>query len=372
MSHFSNTSPAFIKIDQLSKSFGGMMAVADVSLEINRGEFFSLLGPSGCGKTTLMRMIAGFETPDTGSIHLDGQDIAYLPPNLRPVNMMFQNYALFPHMTVEANIAFGLKQQKLPQTAIRSRVQDMLDLVQLTGFAGRKPDQLSGGQQQRVALARALARNPKVVLLDEPLAAFDKKLRKETQIELKRIQAESGTTFVVVTHDQEEAMALSDRIAVMRQGRVEQVGSPAFIYDNPSNAYVAGFMGDANLFSVKDVTYSAGETILNVEGFSEPVILKGGVSQAHSNASELSLCLRPEHLTPAMKPGADCDHWISCTLIENRHLGAFHASRLRAMNGKELRVIRSSHQANLSLSVGSNVFVGFRKTDARILRAAND
>ena len=237
----------FIDVRGVTKKFGDFVAVDDVDLQIYRGELFCLLGASGCGKSTLLRMLAGFEAATGGQILIDGTDMAGIAPYERPVNMMFQSYALFPHMTVESNVAFGLKQERVPRGEIRDRVAEALQLVQLSAFAKRKPHQLSGGQRQRVALARSLVKRPKVLLLDEPLGALDKKLREQTQFELMNIQDEVGITFVVVTHDQEEAMTLSTRIAVMNQGRISQVGTPSEIYEFPGNRFVADFIGSINL-----------------------------------------------------------------------------------------------------------------------------
>ncbi|MCO6176501.1 ABC transporter ATP-binding protein [Ciceribacter sp. RN22] len=237
----------FIRFENVTKRFGDFTAVSNLTLDIYEREFFSLLGPSGCGKTTLMRMLAGFEDPTEGRILLQGKDISGVPPYRRPTNMMFQSYALFPHMTVEKNIAFGLEQDKLPKGEIDARVQEMLKLVKLEQFAKRKPNQLSGGQRQRVALARSLAKRPKVLLLDEPLGALDRKLREETQFELIDIQTTLGLTFLIVTHDQEEAMTVSDRIAVMDKGVIVQVATPAEIYEAPNSRYVADFIGDINI-----------------------------------------------------------------------------------------------------------------------------
>src|ERR1700716_1600776 len=237
-----------LRIEAVGKKFGGFRAVDQLSLDIRAGEVFALLGPSGCGKTPLLRMLAGFETPDEGRILLGGKDIAQVPPHQRPVNMMFQNYALFPHLTVRDNIAFGLKRAGMPRAEIATRVAEMVALVKLEGLEQRKPDQLSGGQKQRVALARSLARRPQVLLLDEPLAALDKKLRESTQVELMELQQRLGTTFVIVTHDQEEAMTLADRIGVMDAGRLEQVATPRELYEAPGSRWIAEFVGDINMF----------------------------------------------------------------------------------------------------------------------------
>ncbi|THD78783.1 MAG: ABC transporter ATP-binding protein [Phenylobacterium sp.] len=236
-----------VRFEAVTKRFGAETAVDDVTLEIAEGEFFALLGPSGCGKTTLMRLLAGFETPDAGRIRLAGEDVTDMPPHRRPAHMMFQAYALFPHLTVAQNVAFGLKAQGRPKREIAVRVEEMLALVRLEGLGGRKPDELSGGQKQRVALARALAPAPRILLLDEPMAALDRKLREETQFELKRLQAALGLTFLIVTHDRDEAMVVGDRLAVMRDGRIVQVGTPAELYERPAGRFVAGFLGEVNL-----------------------------------------------------------------------------------------------------------------------------
>src|ERR1700704_2420516 len=237
-----------LRIDGVGKKFGSFRAVDQLSLDIRTGEFFALLGPSGCGKTTLLRMLAGFETPDEGRILLDGKDIAQVLPHQRPVNMMFQNYALFPHLSVRDNIAFGLKRAGMARADIAARVAEMVGLVKLDGLEKRKPDQLSGGQKQRVALARSLARRPQMLLLDEPLAALDKKLRERTQHELMELQRRLGMTFIIVTHDQEEAMTVASRIGVMDHGRLEQVATPRELYEAPASRWVAEFVGDINLF----------------------------------------------------------------------------------------------------------------------------
>jgi ABC-type Fe3+/spermidine/putrescine transport system ATPase subunit len=241
-----------LRIESVTKRFGEIVAVDDVSTAIRENEFFALLGPSGCGKTTLLRMLAGFEEPDAGRLLLDGNDLVGVKPNRRPLNMMFQSYALFPHMSVEQNVTYGLRMEKVGRDEARRRASEALEQVQLTALAARLPAQLSGGQRQRVALARALVKRPRVLLLDEPLSALDRQIRGEMQIELKRLQHQVGITFVVVTHDQEEAMTMADRIAVMSDGRIEQVGAPQELYDRPGTRFVAGFLGDANLFEHAD------------------------------------------------------------------------------------------------------------------------
>src|SRR5213075_2618129 len=261
---------ALLDIIQASKRFGGAPAVDRVSLSIERGEFFALLGPSGCGKTTLLRLIAGFETPNEGQIVIDGADVTAVPPYARPVNMMFQSYALFPHLNVAGNIAFGLKQEGMPRQRRNARVAEMLALVQMTGFARRRPHELSGGQKQRVALARALAKMPKLLLLDEPLAALDRKLREETRLELTGIQQCLGTTFLVVTHDQEEALGLATRVAVMDKGRFVQIGAPADIYERPNSRFVADFVGAVNLFE-GELVAGFNTVCLMIAGAEQPI-----------------------------------------------------------------------------------------------------
>jgi putrescine transport system ATP-binding protein len=282
-----------VRFEGVTKRFGDIAAVSDLTLSLYPGEFHALLGPSGCGKTTLMRMLAGFEAPDSGRILLDGQDLAGIPPHLRPTNMMFQSYALFPHMSVFDNIAFGLRQGSLAREAIAARVAEMLALVKLEGFASRRPDQLSGGQKQRVALARALARRPKVLLLDEPLGALDRKLREETQYELMDLQAELGLTFLMVTHDQDEAMAMADRISVMERGRIAQVGAPEEIYEMPANRYVAEFVGDINIF--EGVVTSVEGEVIRIDSPAGLLVLDDP-SPGLAPGQKASLALRPEKI----------------------------------------------------------------------------
>jgi putrescine transport system ATP-binding protein len=285
----------FLRIESVSKSFGSFQAVRDVTLSVGKGEIFALLGGSGCGKTTLLRMLAGFEEPTAGRIFLDGRDMAGVPPWERPVHMMFQSYAIFPHMTVEANVGYGLKHEKgLTKADRAARVAEMLDLVQLTQFAHRKPHQISGGQRQRVALARALARQPKLLLLDEPLAALDKKLREHTQFELMSIQQRTGVTFIVVTHDQEEAMTLADRIAVMDKGEVKQVGSPNEVYEFPSSKFVASFIGSVNSFEATVVAREKPHLRLDVPALGGEVLARDvpGVTEGQ----KVWLAIRPEKM----------------------------------------------------------------------------
>jgi len=280
-----------LRLTGIVKTFGATRAVDGVSLDIFPGEFFALLGPSGCGKTTLLRMLAGLEAPDAGQILLDGEDLTGIVPHERPVNMMFQSYALFPHMTVWENIAFGLQMERMAKAAVRDRVDEMLTLVHLEPLARRKPEQLSGGQKQRVALARALAKKPKLLLLDEPLGALDRKLREATQFELVNIQESLGLTFVIVTHDQEEAMTVSTRLAVMREGRIAQLGEPHEVYETPNSRYVAEFIGDVNILEGSAEDAAAGTVRLEA----------GGVARLGDGrglkAGRVALALRPEKIS---------------------------------------------------------------------------
>ena len=275
-----------LRIDQVAKSFGRTRAVDGVSLDIRENEFFALLGPSGCGKTTLLRMLAGFETPDSGRILLAGKDISPLPPEKRPLNLMFQSYALFPHMTVRQNLNYGLEMERLPKAEIRARVDETLASTDLSALAGRKPDQLSGGQKQRVALARALVKRPKLLLLDEPLGALDKKLRERMQLELKRLQHEAGITFVIVTHDQEEALVMADRMAILKDGRLLQAGTPEEIYEAPADRFVANFIGIMNFLNGE----IDGGGAFTLDGSRHPLAVRHGPGRA-------TLAVRPEHVS---------------------------------------------------------------------------
>ncbi|MCW5686338.1 MAG: ABC transporter ATP-binding protein [Pseudolabrys sp.] len=283
-----------VRFDHVGRRFGAVAAVDDLSLDIQANEFVALLGPSGCGKTTLLRMLAGFETPDSGRVLLDGKDISAVPPYRRPVNMMFQSYALFPHLTVAGNIAFGLKREGLPRAEIEARVAEMLALARLTGLGERKPDQLSGGQRQRVALARSLAKRPRVLLLDEPMAALDRKLREETQFELMELRRRLGLTFVIVTHDQEEAMVMADRIALMDKGRIVQTGAPAEIYERPRTRWAAQFIGDINIIEGHVAADGAG---VATEALG---LLRAPVSPGLKPGDAVVLAVRPEKISLAV------------------------------------------------------------------------
>jgi putrescine transport system ATP-binding protein len=325
----------FLRIEGVSKRFGDFVAVDDVSLDIYEREFFSLLGGSGCGKTTLLRMLAGLELPSAGRIYIDGQDMTRTPPYERPVNMMFQSYALFPHMNVWRNVAFGLKQDRVAKPEIAARVDEVLEMVELTRFAGRKPDALSGGQRQRVALARALVKRPKLLLLDEPLAALDKKLRERTQLELSRIQEKVGITFVLVTHDQEEAMNLSTRIAVMRDGRFDQIGTPREIYETPASRFVAGFIGSVNLLECQDAGAGRRGRLISSSGIelelAEPL-------PAHRTDRPVWVAIRPEKMRLQREAPAGSANAVQGRIDEITYLGAHSTYHVQTTDGPVLEV----------------------------------
>ncbi|WP_173949124.1 ABC transporter ATP-binding protein [Microvirga terrae] len=331
-----------IRFSNVTKRFGDGVAVDYLSLDIFEGEFFCLLGPSGCGKTTLMRMLAGFETPSEGSITLGDQNLAGVPPYRRPVNMMFQSYALFPHMSVEKNIAFGLKQDGLPKDQIAERVGEMLRLVQLEKLARRYPSQLSGGQRQRVALARALAKKPKVLLLDEPLGALDKKLREETQFELMDIQHELHMTFVVVTHDQEEAMTMADRIAVMDHGRIVQVATPGEIYEQPKTRFIAEFVGDVNILEGHVQGRENGLWRVKASSAERSLTIDDPDEVLHSGQA-VAIAVRPEkmviHRDP---PGPGAVNVLSGEVWDIGYLGDWTVYRVKLATGEILRVTRAN------------------------------
>jgi putrescine transport system ATP-binding protein len=308
-----------IRFQNVTKRFGDFTAIDDLSLDIYEREFFALLGPSGCGKTTMMRMLAGFENPSEGRIELAGQNIVPVPPNKRAVNMMFQSYALFPHLTVWDNIAFGLRRSDMPKNDIGDRVQEMLKLTRLEKFAKRKPHQISGGQRQRVALARSLAQAPKLLLLDEPLGALDKKLRQDTQFELMDIQETTGTTFVIVTHDQEEAMTVASRVAVMDEGRLIQVATPDRIYEAPETLYVADFIGDVNIVEGTVQATSPERYALTWKDGAEPIIAAS--DKPFSDGQSCSLAIRPEKIGISATRPEDVDNAVQGTILDIAYLG---------------------------------------------------
>ena len=335
------TAVPLIRYDNVTKRFGSTVAVDQVSLSIYEREFFCLLGPSGCGKTTLMRMLAGFEAPDEGRILLGNKDLDGTPPYRRPVNMMFQSYALFPHMSVADNIAFGLRQEALPKGEIAARVEEMLRLVQLTPLARRRPEQLSGGQRQRVALARALARRPKVLLLDEPLGALDKNLRERTQFELMDIQMTLGTTFLVVTHDQEEAMTMADRIAVMDHGRIAQLDPPNVIYEAPASRYVASFIGDVNLFEGKLAGREGDNWI--VESAAAGGRLKVGASgETAAVGQDVAVAVRPEKMMLAREAPAEAVNRLAGEVWDIGYLGDWTTYVVRLPGGLDVKASRAN------------------------------
>ncbi len=332
----------YIQIENVTKKFGDFTAIDNLKLDIYKNEFFSLLGPSGCGKTTLLRMLAGFEKITDGRILLDGEDISEIPPHLRPINMMFQSYALFPHMTVEKNIAFGLKQDNLPESEIKQRVEEMLELVELTDFAKRKPNQLSGGQSQRVALARSLAKRPKLLLLDEPLGALDKRLREQTQFELMDIQEKLEVTFVIVTHDQEEAMTVSSRIGVMDSGNLVQVATPTEIYEAPINKDVADFIGDVNI--LQGVYKGQNEVGTQLQSEDSKSIVFATQEVDASPGDKMWFAIRPEKLEISKKKPSD-DHNILRGKIEDiAYGGSFSTYHVRLQNGRILKAIRANRE----------------------------
>ncbi|WP_299131826.1 ABC transporter ATP-binding protein [uncultured Amaricoccus sp.] len=335
----SGTERPFVSIQKVSKRFGDFTAVDDVSLDIYKGELFCLLGGSGCGKSTLLRMLAGFESPTEGRIEIDGQDMAGKAPYERPTNMMFQSYALFPHMTVEKNVAYGLLRDGVGRAEARDKVAEMLKLVQLSQFAARKPHQLSGGQRQRVALARSLVKRPKLLLLDEPLGALDKKLREETQFELIKIQETLGVTFIVVTHDQEEAMTLSTRIGVMNAGVITQIGEPAEIYEHPNSRFVADFIGSVNMFEGR-VTEDEPDYI-RIDAAEAGVIYVGhGVSCTIDQ--KLWYAVRPEKMRVSRERPEGRENVFKAVVDEVAYMGNLSIFRLKLPSGKLVRATRAN------------------------------
>jgi spermidine/putrescine ABC transporter ATP-binding subunit len=349
-----------LEIDNVTKKFGGVTAVDGVSLSIRENEFFALLGPSGCGKTTLLRTLAGFEPPTSGRMLLDGKDISNIPPNRRPVNLMFQSYALFPHMTVRGNIAYGLEMERLPTSEIRSRVDEIMATTELGHLAERKPEQLSGGQKQRVALARALVKRPRLLLLDEPLGALDKKLRGAMQIELKRLQNEVGITFVVVTHDQEEALVMADRMALLKDGRLLQCDTPHEIYERPANRFVADFIGVMN--------FCAGIATPNGVKARNGTEIAGALPDGLPTGQAASAAVRPERIK--LFPGTDSANRVSGVVEALAYHGLDLQLHIRTKLSEKPFLVRLTADAaeRRPVSAGETVEIGWSAGDTRIFR----
>ena len=339
-----------VQIQELTKRFDGVTAVDAVSLDIRRNELFAILGSSGCGKSTLLRLLAGFEEATSGRILIDGVDMTHVPPYERPVNLMFQSYALFPHMTVAQNVGYGLKKEGVPAARIRERVAEMLALVKLEPLASRKPDKLSGGEQQRVALGRALVKRPKLLLLDEPLAALDKKLREHTQFELSNLQYQLGTTFVVVTHDQDEAMTLASRIAVMAQGRIAQVGTPGEVYEYPANRYVADFVGNINLIDGRVTGGANGRLSLRCESLAAD--LAAHSEEALAAGTNICVAVRPEKITISRQPPDGTDRNVLKGVVwDLGYFGDQSLYRVRLPSGAVVQVSAQNLRRSASLTV---------------------
>lgn len=362
-----------VELRSLTKRYGDAVAVDDISLTVQAGEFISLLGPSGCGKTTTLRLIGGFEFPDDGSIQISGKNVENLPPHKRPVNTVFQAYALFPHMKVADNVAYGLRLSGVPKAEVGDRVSRALDMVRMTAFAARKPAQLSGGQQQRVALARALVNRPAVLLLDEPMSALDRKLREEMQVELKLLQQELGTTFIFVTHDQEEALSMSDRVAVMKDGRIEQIGTASSVYDSPESAFVAGFIGRQNSFAGNIASFDSAGVRVQTAGLSlyssRPT--KGGVPA--SSGAKVSAAIRPESVvvtsaatSASPTPASDAAvNSVTGTLLGVSELG--HSLQLVVHTPSDDQILaRLPRAANPPTELGSSVTCSWSADAVRI------
>jgi putrescine transport system ATP-binding protein len=362
---------AHLKIEGVVKRYPGATAAAvdGVSLELAPGEFFALLGPSGCGKTSLLRLLAGFEQPDAGRILIDGQDMASVPPYARPTNMMFQSYALFPHMSVAANVGFGLKQDGRPREEIERRVATMLDLVKLGHLARRKPGQLSGGEKQRVALARALVKEPKLLLLDEPLTALDRKLREETRFELVRIQQRVGITFLLVTHDQEEAMSMASRLAVMEKGRIVQMGPPAEVYERPANRFVAGFLGAVNLLNARVTSFENG--IATLESAEAGAVLTAAPEQPLVPGTLVAIAVRPERLLLGSTPNPAWANALGGTVQGVAYRGEASDVEIALASGKVMRatIPNADRQTSANLALGQPIFLGWRRDAGVVLES---
>lgn len=368
----SQNKQVLLKIDRVTKKFDETVAVDDVSLSIHQGEIFALLGGSGSGKSTLLRMLAGFERPTEGRIFLDGQDITDMPPYERPINMMFQSYALFPHMTVEQNIAFGLKQDGLPKDEVQARVKEMLGLVQMSQYAKRKPHQLSGGQRQRVALARSLAKRPKLLLLDEPMGALDKKLRSQMQLELVQIIERVGVTCVMVTHDQEEAMTMAERIAIMHLGWIAQVGSPMDIYETPASRLVCEFIGNVNLFDGELIEDMGDHAVIASPGLENPIYVGHGIS-TRAQDKQITYAIRPEKLLigtelPELeRPGYN---WAKGVVHDIAYLGGHSVYYIKLPSGGVLQAFMANAERHVKLPTWEEeVFVYWWDDSGVVLQA---
>ncbi|MCZ4336142.1 polyamine ABC transporter ATP-binding protein [Shewanella colwelliana] len=358
-----------LKIDRVSKLFDDVRAVDDVSLNINRGEIFALLGGSGSGKSTLLRMLAGFEKPSEGRIYLDGEDITDMPPYERPINMMFQSYALFPHMTVAQNIAFGLKQDKMPKADIEQRVQEMLKLVHMEAYARRKPNQLSGGQRQRVALARSLAKRPKLLLLDEPMGALDKKLRTQMQLEVVDILEAVGVTCVMVTHDQEEAMTMAERISIMNDGWIAQTGSPMDIYESPASRMVAEFIGSVNLFEGEIIVDEADHAVIQAPNLPQQFYIGHGISTSVDD-KHVWLAVRPEKTHITREQPQEQYNWCQGEVEDIAYLGGISVYYIRLSNKQLIQsVMTNSDRRSDSPTWEEQVFVSWEATSGVVLRS---
>ena len=357
----------FIEIKGISKHFGDFVAVNKVDLTIFKGELFSILGASGSGKTTLLRVMAGLATPTEGSVIIDGIDMTHIPPYERPVNIMFQNYALFPHMTVFDNVAYGLKKEKMPKGEIKSKVAQMLELVKLSEYNHRKPDQLSGGQSQRVALARALVKQPKVLLLDEPMAALDKKLKQNTAFELVNIQEELGVTFIIVTHDQEEAMTLSDRIAVMEEGQFLQIGPPSEIYENPRSKFIADFVGNINMFAATILSKQTNKIVVNCPtlGGQHEIDFDGSIAD---DIESITLAIRPEKIMIDNQLSGSENTYIKGIVEDFGYFGNLSIYRVKTSDGNIIQVSKQNrYRSERVISWDDEVYLSWEPSNLLLL-----